>query len=233
MITLYQLPPAFDLPVSVSPFCAKLEVYFRLAGIAYETKEADYRKAPRGKVPYIDADGQLMGDSHCIIAWAKATLGDPLDGELTEAQHRHGHLLRRMVEDHLYWSLLWSRFGDPEGWKVQRPVVAGLVPALLRPVLVGVIRRGTLKGLHGHGLGRHDQEYIYEAGSADVDVLAAELRDRPFLLGDRPTSYDCSAFAVLLHIATTRSKNALTDHALGIPAIPTYVDRMRAAADLA
>ena len=40
------------------------------------------------------------------------------------------------------------------------------------------------------GPGAHTREDIYKSGCADVDAVAATLGDRPFLLGDTPSSYD-------------------------------------------
>lgn len=65
-IVLYQFPAAFEL-TSLGPFCTKLEAYFRAAKIVYSSELASPREAPRGKVPYVRWDGELIGDSHRII----------------------------------------------------------------------------------------------------------------------------------------------------------------------
>ena len=79
MIKLYQFRPAFGLP-NASPFCMKVENYLRMAGLAYECpRGADMRKAPKGKMPYIEDEGSLIADSSFIIDHLKRKYGDPLD----------------------------------------------------------------------------------------------------------------------------------------------------------
>ena len=48
MITLYGFRSAFGLP-DLSPFVTKVETYFHMAGVPFEKKTGDQRKAPRGK----------------------------------------------------------------------------------------------------------------------------------------------------------------------------------------
>lgn len=73
-ITLYQPPPAFGLP-NASPFCMKLETYLRMAEIPYQIKAASFAQAPNGKIPYIEHNGRLIGDSSLIIDYLKQTFG--------------------------------------------------------------------------------------------------------------------------------------------------------------
>ena len=68
MIKLYQFEPAFGLP-NASAFCMKVETYLRMARLPYEiARNADIRKAPKGKMPYIEDKGQVIADSGFIVA---------------------------------------------------------------------------------------------------------------------------------------------------------------------
>lgn len=79
MIKVYQFAPAWGLP-NASPFCMKLETYLRMADIPYEiVPNADVRKAPKGKMPYIKHEGKVIGDSGLIIEYLKSVYGDKLD----------------------------------------------------------------------------------------------------------------------------------------------------------
>ena len=83
MIRLYQFPPIWGLP-SVSPFCMKVEIYLRMADLAYEVvPTANPRRAPKGKLPYIDDDGKLIADSGLIVDYLEAKYGAKIDGGLT------------------------------------------------------------------------------------------------------------------------------------------------------
>ena len=82
MIILHQFPPAFDLP-NASPFCMKLELYLRMAGLPYRNRYTlELHRAPKGKLPWIDDDGTTVADSGFIIEYLKGKYGDPLDGKL-------------------------------------------------------------------------------------------------------------------------------------------------------
>src|SRR4051812_24507485 len=69
MITLYTFGPAFGLP-DPSPFVTKAEVLLKMAGLPYrtETSMTAFRKAPKGKLPYIDDEGVRVADS-TFIRW--------------------------------------------------------------------------------------------------------------------------------------------------------------------
>ena len=104
MIKLHQFGPAWGL-TTASPFCQKLETYLRMAGVPHQVvRERDTRRAPKGKLPYIEEqDGRLLADSGFIIAHLKVTQGDPLDGWLSPEQAAQAHAARRLLEDSLYW----------------------------------------------------------------------------------------------------------------------------------
>src|SRR6266480_2026973 len=67
MITLYAFGPAFGLP-DPSPFVLKAEVLLKMAGVPYRTSTEGFGKAPKGKLPYIDDDGERIADS-TFIRW--------------------------------------------------------------------------------------------------------------------------------------------------------------------
>ena len=63
MITLYAFGPAFGLP-DPSPFVTKAEVLLKMAGQPYRTDVNGFNKAPKGKLPYIDDDGERIARFH-------------------------------------------------------------------------------------------------------------------------------------------------------------------------
>src|SRR6266849_3203388 len=67
MITLYTFGPAFGLP-DPSPFVMKAEVLLKMAGLVYRTDTKGLRRAPKGKLPYIEDDGERIADS-TFIRW--------------------------------------------------------------------------------------------------------------------------------------------------------------------
>lgn len=228
MITLYQFPPVWNLP-NGSPFCMKVETYLRMTGLPFEfAKNADVRKAPKGKFPIIEDNGKIIPDSGFIIDHLKQAYGDALDAHLTPAERAVALGLRRLIEEHLYWSALYSRWGEDHNWRLTRAAYFGFMPALVRNTLAGMIRRQVLKALHGQGVGRHSRDEIYALGKANLTALSDFLAAKPFFMGERPTSLDASAYAMLANILYAPTVSPLTEHARVLPNLHPYCERMKA-----
>lgn len=224
MITLHQPPGGFGIG-SLSPFCFKLECYLRMAGLPYTARMADFRKAPKGKVPFIEEDGQVLGDSQLIIEHLKRKHGDSLDAKLSAEDVAKGHLVRRVLEESTYWHIVHVRWADAEGWKVYRPYFDALFPPVVRNVVVPMIRRDVLKALRAQGVGRHGPEEILELGKADVSAVATVLGDKPFLLGDSPTSFDATVYAFIKSITAFPVDSPLRRYTLSQQNLVSYLER--------
>jgi hypothetical protein len=59
MITLEGFGPAFGLP-DPSPFVTKVEMLLKMAGLPYAVDTTGFNKAPKGKLPYIVDDGEIV-----------------------------------------------------------------------------------------------------------------------------------------------------------------------------
>ena len=228
MITLHQFGPAFTLRTA-SPFGLKLEAFMRLSGIPYrvEAFSGNPSSAPKGKIPYItDDDGRQMGDSGLIIEHLVAKHGDKLDAHLTPAERAVGHALRRMIEESLYFAILYSRWVDDAGFAVIGPVFFGAIPAPLRSVVGLLVRHSTRKQLHAQGIGRHTREQIYAMGRADLQALSDALGDKPFFFGDKPTSYDAAIYGTLYNLMKVPTGTPLTAAACAMPNLVAFCERV-------
>ena len=101
MITLYGSGPNFGLP-DASPFVTKAETLLRMAKLPFEKALMSFSKAPKGKIPYIEDDGQLLGDSTLIRWHLEKKYGIDFDQGLaalwravTAANARRGALVSR------------------------------------------------------------------------------------------------------------------------------------------
>jgi len=226
MIILYQTPVAWGTP-NLSPFCIKLESYLRMVGLPYEVKPADLRKSPKGKVPYVDIDGKLMGDSGFIIEYLKRKHGDPLDAKLTAEQMAIGHTVRRMLEESTYWQIIYLRWVDEEGWRAYVPVIETMLPVVLGNVMLPVLRRKIFKYLHAQGTGRHTLDEVQALAKADISALSTLLGDKPFLLGASPTSFDATVYAFLVGIIAFPVDSDLKQHTLSQGNLVEYCARFK------
>jgi glutathione S-transferase len=227
MITIYQTPIAWGTP-NLSPFCFKLEAYLRMVGLPYEVKLADLRNAPKGKVPYVELDQKIMGDSQFIIEHLKRKHGDPLDEKLTPEQRAVGHTVRRMLEECTYWYIVYMRWVDEEGWRAYLPVVETMVPEVVGgPVPMSVLRQKFQQILHDQGTGRHSMEEVQRLAMDDITSLATIMGDKPFLLGDTPTSFDSVVYAFLVSIIANPVDTDLKQHTLSQTNLVRYCSRFK------
>ena len=227
MIRLYQFEPAFGLP-NASPFCMKLETYLRMSGLPFEiAPNANVMKAPKGKMPYIEDNGHAIADSTLIIEYLKKTYGDKLDAKLSSEQRAIALAMQRLMEENLYWAAVYSRWFEPDGWRLTQQAFFGKLPPPVKTIVSAVARRGMKRELHGHGMGRHTSDEIYAIGKADIGALADLLGDRPFVMGAEPTSIDAVAYAFLANLIWVPLDTPLKRYALSRPNLEAYCQRMK------
>ncbi|MEY2690659.1 MAG: hypothetical protein RL375_4859 [Pseudomonadota bacterium] len=228
MIRLHQFAPAFGL-LNASPFCMKLEVYLRLAGLPYEAvNDGNLMKAPKGKLPYIVDQGRRVADSTFAIDYLKKTYGDPLDAGLSAGQRAQATAFQRLFEENLYWAVVHTRWADPAGWARTRVAFFGALPVPLRWLLPPLARRGILGEMRGQGMGRHSEAEIHAIACRDVDAVADFLADRPFMLGAEPTSLDATAYAFLANLLWAPVDSPIRQHAARRVNLEAYCQRMKA-----
>jgi len=226
-ITLYQTPMAWGTP-NLSPFCFKLEAYFRMVGMAYDVKMAELAKAPKGKVPYVELDGQLMGDSQFIIEHLQKKHGDTLDANLTPEQKAVGHTIRRMLEECTYWYIVYMRWVDEAGWRAYTPVVETMIPKVTGgPVPIAALRQKMLGILHDQGTGRHNVDEVQKLAKEDISALATLMGNKPYLLGDAPTSFDAVVYSFLVSIIANPVDSEFKQHTLSQENLVRYCTRFK------
>lgn len=231
MIRLHQFAPAFGLP-NASPFCMKLEIYLRMAGLPYETvNSGDVLKAPKRKLPYIEDGVRVLADSSFIIEHLKATYGDPLDGWLGPAQRAVALAFQRLFEENLYWAVVHTRWAEPSGWGQTREAFFGALPRPIRWVLPMLARRGVLAEMKGQGMGRHSREEIHAIGVRDVGAVAGFLADKPFLIGEQPCSLDAVGYAFLANLLWAPVDSPIRDALRERANLVAYCERMKARYD--
>lgn len=228
MIKLYQFQPAFGLP-NASPFCMKVETYLRMAGLPYECPHgADFRKSPKGKLPYIEDNGKIVADSTFILDYLRATYGDTLDTRLSAHERALGVVIQRAFEESLYWPVLYSRWIDDAGFAKTKDAFFARMTFPLRQIIPIFARRGLRSQLQGQGTGRHSRDEIYAIGCRDISALADLLGDKAFFLGNEPASVDATAYAFLANLLWVPIDLPMRAHAVKRPNLQAYCERMKA-----
>jgi len=111
MITLESFGPAFGLP-DPSPFVTKAEMLLKMAGLAYAVDASGFNKAPKGKLPYIVDDGEIIADSTFIRWHIETKYNIDFDRGLSAEQRAIAWAFEKMLEEHLYWAFVHARWMD-------------------------------------------------------------------------------------------------------------------------
>lgn len=230
MITLYAPAPAWGLP-SIVPASLKLETWLRMAGVPYEIAPPELPLAPKGKMPFVRIDGELMGDSTLIIERLSRELGKDVDEGLSRESRAVSLSFRRMAKEHLYWVLLVDRWIKDENFALYEPVLterffAGL-PAPQQHETCVMIRKGMIDQIHAQGMGRHTLAEVARFGCADMQAISDWLGEKPFFLGERPTLVDATLFGYVASIIEVPFASAVRDYGRATPNLLAYCQRIR------
>ena len=226
MITLYQFASCLGVH-NPSPFCLKLETYLRMAGLPYQVvTDADVRKAPKRKFPYIQDGDRTLADSAFIVDYLKQTYGDPLDQQLSLPERAVAMAFQRLMEENLYWSIIYSRWMEDDNWGQTRQAYFAGLPPVVRSIVPELVRRTVVRNLDGQGMGRHTRDEIYAIGKRDILAIGDFLSDKPFLMGEQPTSLDATGYGFLMNLLKAQIASPLADYARQFENLKDYCDRM-------
>lgn len=232
MIRLHTFRDCLPGTPDPSGFVVKLMTILRLAGVGHERIEVDNPGVgPKRKVPFIDDNGALLGDTVLILEHLKKTRGVDLDRHLSALQKAQSHALQRMLEERLYWAIVYSRWMEPANAQGFLAILFGPVPWPVRGLITRQARKNVETALHHQGLGRHSGDEIYTFGISDIKALAQVLGDQHFLFGEQPSIADATAFGMLVNIVGPDIPSPLKDAVAASPTLMAYVQRMQALFD--
>lgn len=230
MIVVHGFAPMPPL-ASPSPYCLKLETWLRMAGLPYEARgDFNPMTAPRGKAPWVTLeDGSVLSDSGQIVAVLGARPEVTLDDGLSDEERARGVALRRLVENHLYFALLYARWIEDDGFAILRKAYFGGMDWPMRAVVPVLARRGVQKTAWYEGTGRLGSEEVVAGAVEDLDALAGLLGDRPFFLGEQARSVDATIWGLLANIHYGPFPGPLLDALRARPTLVAYCERVREA----
>jgi hypothetical protein len=165
MITLHAFGPQPGLP-DTSPFVTKAATLLKMANLPFQTDTKGLAKAPKGKLPYIDDDGERISDSTFIRWHLEKKYGIDFDRGLARTERAIAWAFEKMAEDNLYWTLVHSRWMDDANFAKGPARFFASVPAPVRPLVVAMIRRKVRRALQGQGMGPPFARRDRDAGGA-------------------------------------------------------------------
>ncbi len=223
VIELHQYPAIWGLP-SLSPFCIKAEAFLRHHKIKYKVvTEKNPASGPKGKMPFIKDGLTVIADSTFIL--------DYLFDNKIQTEHvdpylkAQGIAFQRLLEENLYFILLFSRWIDPIGWAILKKEFTPLFPPIIGKPFLYFLRHQLKKQAHKQGIGRHSLKEIYNIGRKDIESLSNFLGAKHYFLGDARTSLDASAYAFLITILKQPIPSLLQETVLSFSNLVQYAQR--------
>ncbi len=226
MIKLYQFTSGYGLP-NFSPFCMKIETYLRMSTLEHEVVNfGNTRKTPKGKLPMINDDGKVVADSEFIIAYLNEKYNIDFDKHLTTEQKAVSCALQAMMDEKFYWTLVYSRWIDPQGWVKVKKIFFSSMPPGVKQIAPAIAQKMVKKQLHGQGIGRHSQAEVYKIGIGCLQSLSDYLGDKSFIHGDEPTRIDASVFAHVASVIKAPMDSPLKEYIKKLDNLNGYNQRM-------
>jgi glutathione S-transferase len=226
-LTLVTLGGAFGLQ-NVSPFCLKAEMLMTQLGLDYDIEvQADPRKAPKGKLPYLIADGREIADSELIVEYLNDITQGRVHAGLSDKDRAVGLALSRLVDDHLYWIFVASRWLD-DGWFPN--IVEGffhIAPWPIRGFIARQARKEVEQTYHLQGLGRHNQEEQEGFARRDLQALQDAVQGDGFLFAAEPCVYDFAIASFMAGVFDQQPATWMTHVANEYGRLKEYTERVQ------
>lgn len=198
MLTLYSYPGLFGVADN-NRYGLKVYAFLRLTGVPFRHEHVvDASHAPRGQLPYVDDDGEIVGDSETILAHLVRRHRLTIDAALTRTERDRNLLITRLLDD-LYWVMSYSRWKDDRYWPAFRDAMSREHPSLGEATLVRA-REYNAQRYHFQGIGRYQPDDAMARGLADPGVLARVVPATGYVHGAQPTSMDAGIYGFVANI---------------------------------
>jgi glutathione S-transferase len=198
MLTLYSYPPLFGVADN-NGYGLKVYAFLKLAVVPFKHEHIfDASKAPRGQLPYIDDDGETVGDSETILAYLTKKYRVTIDAALTPSQRGQNLLITRTLDD-LYWVMSYSRWKDERYWPAFRDALLTQHPSLTEDSLLKA-KEFNAQRYHCQGIGRYEPDAAMARGLADLAALSGIIPASGCVHGDQPGSIDASIYGFIANI---------------------------------
>jgi len=201
MIYLHKYGNVDQYLPSLSPFCLKLEAYLRFASLKYTVvSQPDFNLAPKGKLPFIERNGEIYDDSSFIINWINDQIDFNPDATLVSDEKAITLATKRLLEDHLYFIIMNHRWLTKDGYKFTKTCFKD-IPCFVKPFVLRKIRNNIKNTLYLQGIGRFSDDELYEIANEDIKCLSNLLGESEYIFGTQePTSLDIYVFSFIASI---------------------------------
>ncbi len=198
MIVLYSYPPLYGVADN-NGYGLKVFAFLRLARLAFVHEHIfDASAAPRGQLPYIVDNDEVVGDSETIIAYLIQKYDLTNDAALDERERRLDLLVARLLDD-MYWVMSYSRWKDERFRPAFEAALLREHPSLTEAGLIKA-REYNAQRYYYQGIGRYTPDAAYARGLSDLEVLDQIVPAEAYVHGTEPTSVDASIYGFVANI---------------------------------
>lgn len=169
----------------------------KLADLEYEADTSGFRRAPKGKQPYIYDDGETIADSTFIRFHIEKKYGFDFYAGLDEKSKAIAWAAEKLCEDNLYWVVVSDRWGIKKNFDRGPANFFDEAPSLIKPFIVRTVRHGVIDSTKAQGMGRHSEEEMHKLAEHGIEALAGMLGDNKYFMGDHVTGADATIFAFI------------------------------------
>ncbi|XP_047484501.1 failed axon connections homolog isoform X2 [Penaeus chinensis] len=194
VVVLHMFNRGYTCP-SLSPFVVKLETYLRMADIPYQI-DHDEPMGVKGKSPWITLNGEDMADSQLIMEYLGPKYRKDLTSHLTPEEKAVAHSLQIMIDEYFLWCLIVWRYVQERG----RPLANSMKLPVGSRFMISFFVKKVTEATRLQGIGRHSFQEVEAMGRKCLQSLSTYLGQKPYLMGDKPTEVDCSAFGMLAQV---------------------------------
>ena len=232
MIKLYLYPSLFGLEDN-NPFGLKVSSFLRINKINHEIiNTIDTSDAPRGQLPYINDDGVIVSDSNKIIEYVKQKYKLKLDLKLTLRKESQAFLVTRMLDEHLYWVISYSRWQDETNWFQFKSEFLKSFSGI-KGYELDQAKDYNIEKYQLQGIGRYNKNEIYQSGIDDIKSIEVLLGDNDFIFGAEATTVDCTCYSFLSCIYFYQIDTPLKAYISQSMALSKYIGRVQKLLDKA
>lgn len=186
----------------------------------------DTTNAPRGQLPYIVDGEQKISDSNRIICYLTEKYKISLDDNITSAQKSIHFLVTRMLDNHLYWVISYSRWQDERFWPFFKAEFLKQLGNMPEKVLEDS-KKYNIEKYHYQGISRYTKEEIYQSGIEDLNVISSFLGSKDFFFGKTVHIIDACCYAFLANIFYFDINTPLKDFIASDTNLSAYIHRVR------